>query len=219
MAISFIQAGSAAATTANLSGNYERGDMLMVFAYRNAVTAPNLAAGFTALAEPSANSNSYQSAYKIITDSDINIGTWPNANVVLWAIYRGCGINPATSAVGALGSNSNSSASTCFVATPGTLNVTAGTSWVVSLAGSNQTSSMSTPAGSLRASQVGSGCMAILYDTAGGVTSLGTVNSSLGSNAVSSAGTIELVKLPEVGANNFQFLKAGDGISVSEKIR
>lgn len=216
MAISFIDQASAASNTVTLPTTVTVGDFILIFAYANSAVSPTLPAGYTSISSQFANSNGFRSGYKFAAGGDSS-GTWTNATEIISVIYRGVrGIG-----TGAGSSTNAASTSAAFVGI-GTFTDTSGKSWAVSYGGSAQSTSMSTPTGgTLRSTGTGSGQMAIVFDSNAGVSVWGQHTSTLGVSAVSGGGSVELLAASTIwsNSNNYQFVKSGDGMSVSEKIR
>lgn len=187
MAISFVAKASAAAASVALPAGLQANDVIVVFAYRNALTAPTNASGYTSATTQSANTNSFRVSYKIATGSETSTGTFTNASLIIVHIYRGA------SGIGGVGSTTTASSTTTNMSGIGTMSVTDGTSWVVSWGGSAQITSMSTPTGlTLRSSQAAASSMGILTDTNGGVSSWTLHTSTNGTAAVNVGGSLEL---------------------------
>jgi hypothetical protein len=190
MAISFINQSQAGTNSITLPSSIQAGDFIILFGYRNTTTAPTLATGYTNISNQSANSNSFRTMYKIAagTESGTSV-TITNANVIQCSVYRG------VSRLGGAGSTTNASQSTTTISGIGTMQLTDSSSWVVSYAGSLQTTSMSTPSGTtLRGTtQTGTSCMGLICDTNAGVASWAQHTSTNGTNAVGGGGSFELV--------------------------
>lgn len=188
MAISLIGHNSAAATTATVTA-HAIGDYIVIFAYRNAVTAPTLPAGFTSIVTSSGNANSFIVGYKIATATNDASGTWTNANVLHTAVYRGVtGIGAKVGATKAASTTATISALTLLG-----LN---GNSWVAAFAGSKQTTAQGTPlagATTSRGAQAGTTSNAIWADTNAGVSSFSATTSSNNTSVTSSGGAVELL--------------------------
>jgi hypothetical protein len=210
--ISFVNKASAAAASVTLPTGIAAGDLILIFAYRSATTAPSLAAGYTTPATGgtvSANAQSLRVAYKIAdgTESGASSGTFTNASIVIAEVYRNVG------SVGTTASATNAASTTTNIPTI-TLTKTDGTSWVAAFAGSKQATSQSTPSGTtLRATQVGTTLIAIGADTNGGVTSWAAHTSTAGSSVVGCGASVELVAAnaaPTVALNTADLLNTSD---------
>lgn len=202
MAISFVGQNSANATSVTLPGGINVGDVIIIFAYRSTTTAPTLPAGYTSIASQSANGNSFRVGYKFAVGGDTS-GTWTNATFVMAVVYRG------VAAIGSAGSTTNASASTTTITGIATFRNPAGNSWVVSWAGSLQTTSMSTPAGtSLEATQTAAASMGIMLDSGGGTNSYGQKLSTNGTNAAGAGGSVELIPTGQIS-----FVQSASGSS------
>jgi len=187
MAISFIGANGGNPASATIPAGIQAGDYIIVFAYKNSTTAPSLATGYTNISTQSANTNSFRIGYKIAVGNETSTGTWTNASTVQVAVYRG------VTGIGAAGSTTNAAATTTTIAGIGTMQADDLSSWVLSFAGSRQTTSMSTPSGtSLRNTQAGTTAMGIIVDTNGGVSSSAQKTSNIGASAAGVGGSVEL---------------------------
>lgn len=186
MAISFVDKASALGTSVTLP-TVVVGDIIIIFAYRNAITAPSLPAGYTAITNNSGNAQSFRTGFRIATSTSETSGTWTSADMVMASIYRG------VSTIGGAGSTTTAAQSTTLMSGIGAMQVTDGTSWAVSWGGSAQITSMSTPASTtLRQTQVGGAFMGILVDSNTGVASWGQHTSTNGTSAVNTGGSVEL---------------------------
>lgn len=212
MAISFVNQVSAATDNATLP-SFQASDLLVVFAFRNALTAPTIPAGFGTISTQSANGLSFSVGYKFIGPSDTSTGIWTNATMVFAVIYRG------VSRYGGSGSVTNVS-STTYTSSGHTMNITTGNSWVVYYNGSLQTTSMSTATGlTLRSTQVGTTQMGIVMDTNGGTTSAPQKTGTNGTTAANGGGSFELVPSNGNSFNNYMFLDTPNGISAGERVK
>lgn len=216
MAISFIDQASAAANTVTLPATVKAGDLILIFAYANSAVSPTLPAGYTSISSQFANSNGFRSGYKFAVGGDSS-GTWTNATEIISVIYRGVrGIGAGA------GSSTNAASTSDAIVGIGAFTDSSGISWAVSYGGSAQSTSMSTPAGStLRSTGTGSGQMAIVFDSNAGVSVWAQHTSTLGVSAVSAGGSVELLAAPTIWSNfnNYQFVKVGNGMSTTERIR
>lgn len=188
MAISFIGQAAAAATTVTIPAATAAGDLIIIFAYRNAITAPTLPAGYTSASTSSGNANSYIVGYKIAVGSDTS-GTWTNANVLQVVVYRG------TAGIASKAGQNNAAATTTAIPALTMWNAD-GNSWVVAFAGSKQTTSQGTPlagATTSRGTQVGTTSDTIAADTNAGVSSFSATTSANGASATSVGVALELV--------------------------
>lgn len=136
--ISFIGENEAVGTSVTLP-THQAGDLLLVFAFRNAATAPSLpAGGWVSLCTGSGGSTSFRVGYLIATGAGTASGTWTNATSVMAHVYRSSvGNMPAPGAC----TTGNGSASTSLVYPAITLTKTDHSSWVaraaMSSAGTN----------------------------------------------------------------------------------
>lgn len=190
MAISFVGATSASGTsTVALPTGWAAGDLLVIFTYAANTSTPPLATGYTGFSLQSANSNSMRIQYRFATSGETAPTGMTGSHVIICAAYRG------VTGIGGGGSGTNVAGTTVTVPGIGTMARTNSSSWAVSVAGSAQQTSMSTPTGTtVRASQTYSNpAMGILVDSNGGVASWGQHTSTAGASAVGAGGSIELV--------------------------
>lgn len=187
MAVSFVNSAGANATTITIPTGFAAADIILIFAYSSTVTAPALPAGYTNIFVQTTNSG-LRLGYKIAAGGDTS-GTWTGADYLICGVYRGA------SGIGGANSISNVTSTTTTISGVATFTNATGTSWVVSAAGSNQGTSMTTPAGTtLRTSQTnGAVDMGLLLDSNAGVTAYGQKLSTNGVTAVSGGGSVELV--------------------------
>lgn len=136
--ISFVGENEAVATTVTLP-THQAGDLLLVFAFRNAATAPSLpAGGWVSLCTASGGSTSVRVGYLIAAGAGTASGTWTNATSVMSHVYRSSAGNmPAPGAC----THDNGAASTSLVYPSISLTKSDHSSWVaraaMSSAGTN----------------------------------------------------------------------------------
>lgn len=190
MAISFVNSAQAGTSSVTLPTGIAAGDVILVFGYRNTTTAPSLPTGYTSAFTQSANGNSERCCWKFAvgTESSTSL-TVTNANVIKVGVYRGVGV------VGGASSSTAAASTSLSVTGIGTMRVTNGTSWAVSMFGSLQTTSATTPASTtIRGTfQTGTTSSAMMVDSNGGVSSWGAHTSTLGASAAAASGSVELV--------------------------
>lgn len=189
MAISFIGQAGAAATTVTVPA-HAIGDYIVIAAYRTAITAPTLPAGFKTIVTATGNANSVRIGYKVATSTSDTSGTWTNATVLNCAVYRG------VTGVGRTGVAGTGAAGTTTAIPTFTLDNKNGKSWVVAFAGSKQATSQGTPlagATTLRGTQIGTTSDTMLADTNAGVSTFSATTSANGSSVVSAGASFELL--------------------------
>lgn len=188
--ISPVGQAQAATTTVTLPSNLQQGDIIIIFAYRTAITAPTLPAGWTTVTTVSGNSNSLRVGWKAANGTSDTSGTWTNASILQCSVYRGTG------GIGVVASNTKAAATTANIGAL-TLGVTDGSSWVVAGAGSVQTVAQGVPlAGATTqrgTSQASASGNAGIFDTNGGVSSFSATTSSNNSSVVSAGFSFELL--------------------------
>jgi hypothetical protein len=217
MAITRIGTSAIEGTTITIPGTYQAGDIILIYAYRSATTAPSLPAGWTNIGTASAGATSYRLGWKLAASASETSGTWTNATgLVCWV---GRGISTSKTPVG------NSTGNTGTTATPnfGTNTLLSnGGSWIVAFAANHSTTStLETPPTGMvnRVDLVGVADEYVCHDTNGvydGNWPATTVNATV--SAEYRSANVEIRS--EAGLdNNHQFMKVGDGISMSERIR
>lgn len=90
MALSYINASSAEATSVAIPSGHAAGDLLLVFAFRsNSTTAPSIPAGWTSVGLNTGTNCSSTVAYKVATSGTELSGTWTGSTDILCHVYRG----------------------------------------------------------------------------------------------------------------------------------
>lgn len=168
MAISFVGAASAAATSLTLP-THQAGDLILLWAYRSgSTTAPTLPSGWIDINSSGNNNNSSRLAYLIATGAGTASGTWTNATHISSAVYRA---DSGNISIGANATTGNSGNTLTYSAL--TLQDIVGTSWVVGFAGHRQATNVETaPTGMTnRTSTATTGGESAAHDTNAGVMS------------------------------------------------
>lgn len=226
MALARVGASSVEASSITLPGSFQNGDFAILLAYRTAnTTAPSLPAGWTQAAGGSSiGSDSYLCGYKLVTSASDTSGTWTNATAVTCAIYRNIATNKSLATMTAnSGRNQSAASATMSYGSFGILKEPSN-SWLVALGATSSTvSNIATAPTNLtnQSNLVGASGQYVVHDSNGGSTTTGGAYSA----SVAAGATITYVNftfeiVAEQGLpNNYQFVKAGDGMSVSEKIR
>lgn len=156
MAITRTQNVSADATSVSIT-TPTSGDVIVVFAYRSATTAPTLATGYTTIDTQSASSSSQRTGYKVSNGTETDSGTWTNATSVVCHVYRG--VNNTTPVGRFVHSSGTTTALWYGGGTTTTLQTgTAmgpqridGTSWIVGFAGMSAAQTWAAPSGMTQA--------------------------------------------------------------------
>jgi hypothetical protein len=208
MALSFIVAGSAQASSVAIAA-HASGDLILLFGYRSgSTTPPTLPAGYTSIISGGANTNSEVLGFRIADGTETTTGTVTNATSVAYAIYRGW------TAIGASNQNTGASATITYAAL--TFQVANGTSWAVGFAGHRTATNVGqAPAGmTLRSSATN----IAVSDTAAGVTGWSaasvTVNASSGWRSV----VVEVIAAQSQPANTLasdNFNRADGGLGAN----
>lgn len=107
MAISRIGSASAQTTTITIPGSYAAGDLIVVAAARNNVTAPTVPAGWVTLNSQTTSGLSVVCGFKFAQSSSESSGTWANTSTIHCATYRGSlGFVVPSTAIAATGTSS-----------------------------------------------------------------------------------------------------------------
>jgi len=185
MAISFINANSAAATSLTMPSSRQIGDLEVMWVFRSGSTsAPTIPSGWLPIKTGTTTSTWGGAYFRTCTNASDTSGTFTNASGLACAVYRGVkgiGVSPAVS--GAV-------SSTIAYPTTGTFIQSGGNSWSVGCAGHRTASAASVnvaPTGMTIRTAANTGFAAI-SDTNGGVTSWSTA--SVGVSA--SSGHVQL---------------------------
>lgn len=168
MAISFVGAASAAATSLTLP-THQAGDLLLLWAYRNgSTTAPTLPSGWISINTSGNNNNSSRLAYRIATGAGTASGTWTDATHISATVYRAGTGNINIGADATTGGNGSTLTYSAL-----TLQDTSGSSWVAGFGGHRQATNVETaPTGMTnRTSTATTGGESAAHDTDGGVAS------------------------------------------------
>lgn len=200
MAISVIGTVSAAATSLTPT-THAVGDLIVIYAFRSAITAPTLPAGFINVITNTGNSNSFRVGYKFATSTTDASGTWTNASGLICTVYRG------VTAIGASNGTTKAAATTATIAALTLINANSA-SWVVAFAQHAATSTQGTPlagATTSRATQTAGTFNAGLFDTNAGVNSFSATTSSNTTSVVSSGGAFELIAADAASTLSDQF--------------
>lgn len=220
MALSRIGANAAEATTITIPASHQAGDLIIIFAFRTATTAPSLPAGWTSLSTASAGASSFTLGYKLAISNADTSGTWTNATGLVCHVYRGLATNKTP-----IGASTNTTATSATV-TYGALNLQCpGTSWLVAF-GATKTaaSSLETPPTSMTnaATAVGAATEYAGHDTNGvytvGAGAWPSTNVSVGTSAEYRTCVVEIFA-EQLNLNNYLGFDVGDGMSTGEKIR
>ena len=173
VAVSFISAAAAYATSVTL-GAHAADDLLLAFAFREeSPTAPSLPAGWTNVVASGGDVAS-RIGYKIAASGSETSGTWTNAQGLIVLVYRGIHATP-------IGANSEGAAGGTTLTYPAlTLEVTDGTSWVVWFGGHGWGSgTLGTPTGGTqRANPTGFQVNVAAFDSNAGVSSWSSATGS-----------------------------------------
>jgi hypothetical protein len=87
MAISRVGSASAQATTIAIP-SHQAGDLIFIFAGRNATTAATVPSGWVQAGSTGASTVSTAGGWKLAQSSSETSGTWNNASVLFCAVYR-----------------------------------------------------------------------------------------------------------------------------------
>lgn len=212
MSISLVGAGSAEATTIAIPGTEAPGDLIIIFAFRGATTAPTLPAGWTSLGTASSGASSYTLGWKLCITAGDASGTWTNATGLVCHVYRNTATNKTPVLIG------TATTATSATITYGAVSEKApGTSWIVGMgATKTNASTIETPPTNLtnQADTVGAATEYAGHDSNGTYTAGAGAWPSTDVSAGTSAEyrTVTMEVLAEGGLpNNFQSLKDAAG--------
>lgn len=142
MAITRVGSAAADGATITIPAGHQVGDLLLIFSFRSALTAPSLPAGWTGLLTNSTGGTSYRLGWKLAVSGADTSGTWTNATGLICTAYRG--ISTTRTPVGTPVSSTNTNA------TPNYAQITpllqANNSWISAFAAIvSTTSTLETP--------------------------------------------------------------------------
>lgn len=166
MAISFVGAASAAATSLTLP-THQAGDMLLLFAYRSgSTTPPTVPTGWTVVNQAGNNNNAAVLAYRVATGAGTASGTWANATHISTSAYR------SSSGTLQLGATAADGGSGDILSYSGlTLQDADGSSWVAAFGGHRQATNVETaPSGMTNRTSTATAGESAAHDTNAGVT-------------------------------------------------
>lgn len=206
MAISFVGANAAAATSVSLPA-HQAGDTIIVAAFRDgSITAPSLPAGFSNLEAGGANTCSMRVGWKRAASGAETSGTWTNATQIAVVVYRGASIisNNMSSLNGGTGTSVNYSAQSPFI-NP------SGSSWVVGFGGHRTASDVeSAPTGMINRTSIGAGPELAAHDTNGGVASWSAQNVTVNASSGWRTTVVELQEYVTAAGTLFTIAADGD---------
>lgn len=166
MAISYVGAASAAATSLTLP-THQAGDLLLLFAYRSGSTSPpTIPSGWTAISQGGNNNNSAVLAYRLAAGAGTASGTWTNATHISSTAYRS---STGTLEVGAEGADGGSSDTLTYSGL--TLQDPDNSSWVAAFSAHRQATNVETvPTGMTNRTSTATSGESAAHDTNGTVT-------------------------------------------------
>lgn len=228
MAITHIGSSAADGTTITIPVGHQIGDLLIIFAFRSATTAPSLPAGWTSIGSASAGATSARVGWKLAISGADSSGTWTNATGLVVQVLRGTSTNKTP--ISAATTTTGTGTSINYQNGASLLPMKAyGTSWVVGFAATKTLdSSLQTAPTNLTnvATAVGAAVEYAGHNSSGIYVAATADAGSWPTTAVSVGGTsaewrssiIEV--FAEQGLNsNYQFAEVGDGMSTTERIR
>lgn len=214
MAISYIGSASNEAATITIPA-HQAGDLIIIWAWRENVTNPTIPANWTNITNTTDGTTcSISMGWRIATTAAETSGTWTNATSTACHVYRGAadvGPNFSTATTGA-------------TQTWNALNVAGQGSWLAGFIGhrSIDTTTLTTPPTSMTnlTSTLGATSDVASHDTqaifSGEYATNNTTSGGTNSGAITAI--IEIRQIQDL-PNNYQFIRVGNGMSVSEKIR
>lgn len=166
--VTYSGSNIAQATTVTIP-THNPGDMIVIWAYSQAITIPTKPSGWTTIDSNAANSNSAIGAYRIATTDSHTSGTWTNAQYVISAVFTGAKY------IGGYASNGgNSNIPTCSAITLG--NKT-GSSQICAFFGQRTVTTFTTNANfTRRESSIIAGSYGAAFDTRNDTTTDGQFN-------------------------------------------
>lgn len=231
MAMSFVGSGSSDGTTVTIPVGHQNGDLLVIFgALMTANSGVSLPAGWSSLVNTN-NSGPNISArlgFKIAGSSAETSGTWTGATGLVVAVYRGVSTSRAAA---------NSTNTSQWIITSSNLRFVngitplsfaePGASWLLSFAiGTTTTVDMTGQFAGMtnRTNGIGASTTYIADDSNGTYPSTGSLaaaatNVTLSGSINQATASCEVFTEHLKDFNNYQFVKAGNGMSVTEKIR
>jgi len=216
MAISFIGAQGAAATTVTIP-THQIGDLILIFAYRDGSnTAPTTpAAGGTVptwnlIGSSGGNTNSSNFRWATATATTTTSGTWTNATELICLVYRKASIGLSVGGSGAATTTINYPART--------LNRTDGSSWVVGVAGHRTATNVEQAPGAM-VNRASSGTEAAGHDTNGGVTTWASTNVTVNASSAYRSWVVELEDTElELVSNTGAFTLSGVDVDFAKSV-
>lgn len=184
--ISFV-GQSGYATTSGTVPTHVVGDLIVITAYRTALTAPSLPTGYTAIDNTSANANSIRVGYKYATSTSDTSGTWTNATGIIITVYRG------VAAIGVVDATTHAAATTVSLASLATFKNGNGKGWVVACYGSTAASTGVATGFTSRGSETITGGNIQVTDKANS-TSFASTTCTNATSTVSASVTFEMIQ-------------------------
>jgi hypothetical protein len=227
-AIKFIGSAAADTTSVTLPIGHKRGDLLVIFAFRGATTAPSLPAGWTSIANNSSGASSLRVGWKLAISSADTSGTWTNATGVVCQVFRGTATNKTP--ISAASSTTGSSTTVTYNNSSLNPMLGYGTSWVVGFAATKTTGSTLETAPTTLTNVINLVGAATEYagHNSNGVFAASTAANqgkwvstdvSVGGASAEWRSTIIEVFAEQGQVNNYQFADTGGGMGSTEKIR
>lgn len=179
---------SVVGTVLTLPSGILAGDTILVYGF-NATSTTSVAtpSGYTTRRNTAGTTIYHRLASKIAVGGETSV-TMTGATHMIARVYRGCTVGNS-----AQGSGTTSTATVSYSGVS-PLNVTTGTSWIVSFGGHKSASNMNLPpAGETNQGSVGTGPMVAVHDTNGGVTSFTTRTVTVNASDYYNTASIELV--------------------------
>lgn len=220
--ISRIGANSSEATTITIPTGHRIGDLIIIFAFRDgSTTNPTIPAGWTSITNTTDGTTcSVSAGWKIAASTSETSGTWTNASGLICVVYRGQ-LNTATP-IGTFAPGAGTTNTVNYAARALAKSNVIGGSWWVAFAAhrSVDTTLESPPSGlSLITNTAGATAEYAAFDSNGIVTgNWPSTNVSISGTASGWQTMVIEIKMQAHNINNYLSLKAGNGISVGERI-
>lgn len=218
--ITRVGQNSAEADNVTIPAGHKVGDLMIIFAFRDgSATWPSLPAGWTNITSGTATGVSIWCGYKICTSSSETSGTWTNATGVMVVVLRGCNNdNPI------IATNANGNASSTAISYP-SLNSSSflgiNDAYLIAFAGhmSTNTTTMNVLTGMTNIiNALGSTQDMVAFEKV--VASIWNgATQETGGTASGTFAVVVAVRKASISLNNYNFVRVGDGMSTSERIR
>lgn len=216
--ISRVGAASVEATSITIPAGHQQGDGMLMFAYNDGIGVPALPAGWTTLDSFAGGNQGLRVAYKLAGSSSETSGTWTTADGLVCMVYRGVAQSTRPPF------RTNASTGTSTTLSFGVFNLRSANCWLAGFSGTRAIDSTiaSAPTGMVnQTSTTGATANYAGHDTDGIYPGTRWPATTVSVGGTSDEWTTYVVEVVQsiTEFNNYQFIDAPDGISVTEKIR